>query len=223
MKLLKYNKTALAAALTLALALTSTGCITSASDNPGDPGKASAYEEDAEAETSYSGASNEDRQGEKLSDNYSGSADASSEAAYFPEFSSVDIYGNKIDNSLFEENKITAVNIWGTFCGPCIAEMPDLAKWDSENIEGMGIVGIVCDINGADDTDYIKQAVSITENAGVTYTNIIPDSSLQTYLRNFAFVPTTVFVDSDGKIVGEPIVGANVDGYKSFVNSYLSE
>ena len=36
-------------------------------------------------------------------------------------------------------------------------------------------------------------------------------------------VPTTLFIDGDGKIVGDPIVGVNVDGYKKFVEDYLSE
>ena len=36
-------------------------------------------------------------------------------------------------------------------------------------------------------------------------------------------VPTTIFVDSEGNIVADPIVGANVVGYKEFVEEYFDE
>ena len=36
-------------------------------------------------------------------------------------------------------------------------------------------------------------------------------------------VPTTIFVDKEGNIVGDPIVGADVDGYKAFVEEYMNE
>ena len=35
--------------------------------------------------------------------------------------------------------------------------------------------------------------------------------------------PTTLFVDQEGAIVGSPIVGADVEGYKTFVEEYLNE
>jgi hypothetical protein len=36
-------------------------------------------------------------------------------------------------------------------------------------------------------------------------------------------VPTTIFVDAEGKVVGSPVVGADVDAYKAFVKKYLHE
>ena len=42
-------------------------------------------------------------------------------------FESQDLDGNKITSDIFSNNIITMINIWGTFCGPCIREMPELA------------------------------------------------------------------------------------------------
>ena len=39
--------------------------------------------------------------------------------------------------------------------------------------------------------------------------------------RSIVGVPTTFFVDRDGNFVGSPVVGADVAGYKSFVEGYL--
>lgn len=66
-------------------------------------------------------------------------------------FKSIDLDGTEISSDLYSNNKITMVNIWGTFCGPCIREMPDLAKLSQEyKSKGVEIIGIPIDI--ADDS-----------------------------------------------------------------------
>ncbi|MCI6809084.1 MAG: redoxin domain-containing protein, partial [Spirochaetia bacterium] len=44
------------------------------------------------------------------------------------EFSAKDINNKNITSEIFEDAELTMINIWGTFCGPCIKEMPDLAQ-----------------------------------------------------------------------------------------------
>lgn len=39
---------------------------------------------------------------------------------YIEKFSADDLQGNKVTNEIFKENELTVVNIWGTFCKPCI-------------------------------------------------------------------------------------------------------
>ena len=45
-----------------------------------------------------------------------------------PAFIAKDLQGNEITESIFAEKDLTVVNIWGTFCPPCIAEMPELGE-----------------------------------------------------------------------------------------------
>ena len=62
-------------------------------------------------------------------------------------FDSVDLKGNAVTDAIFQENKITMLNIWGTFCPPCIREMPDLAKLNEVNkSKGFEVIGIPIDI-----------------------------------------------------------------------------
>ena len=62
-------------------------------------------------------------------------------------FESVDLDGKEITSELYSNNKLTMINIWGTFCGPCIREMPGLAKLSEENkAKGVEIIGIPIDI-----------------------------------------------------------------------------
>ena len=130
-----------------------------------------------------------------------------------PSFTTKDLEGNTITDSIFKEKDLTVVNIWGTFCGPCIGEMPELGEWSEEMPENVQLIGLVCDIEGEDDSKRKDLAAEIMEEAGADFTNIIPDSSFNSLLEWATGVPATIFVDKEGNITGEPIIGAFVKGY----------
>ena len=43
------------------------------------------------------------------------------------------------------------------------------------------------------------------------------------FINKLAGVPTTVYIDKNGKVVGEAVVGAKVEEYKQHVEDYLNE
>ena len=138
-------------------------------------------------------------------------------------FSSADLDGNKITDEIFSNADVTVVNVWGTFCPPCIREMPELAAWQKSMPKNVQIIGIVCDVNAASDARGVSNAKAILKRAGATFTNIVADTSLSSLLNDIQFVPTTFLVDKNGEIVGEMIVGAQVDKYKKAVEDYLAK
>ena len=140
-----------------------------------------------------------------------------------PSFTTKDINGTEVDSTIFSEKKLTVVNVWGTFCGPCIEEMPELAEWAKEMGDDVQLIGIVGDINGENDTQHIELAQTIAQKANVEFTNLIPNDDFSGFMSNIIGFPTTFFVDQTGAIVGEPIVGANVKGCKKFVETYFAE
>ncbi len=140
-----------------------------------------------------------------------------------PDFRSEDLFGNLITNEIFTEAELTVVNVWGTFCGPCIEEMPELAGWSGEMPENVQIVGIVGDIEGKEDTEHLELAKAIVEKAGVSFVNMIASDDLKELMSGVVGFPTTFFVDREGNIVGEPVVGADVVAYKAFVEEYVNE
>ncbi len=87
--------------------------------------------------------------------------------------------------------------------------------------DNVQLVGLIVDIQGDNDTEHHDLAVMITEKAGAEFTQIIANEDLSDITRWVVGVPTTLFVDKEGTIVGEAIVGADVDGYKSFVEDYI--
>lgn len=140
-----------------------------------------------------------------------------------PAFTTKDLNGNTVTEEIFTEKDLTVVNIWGTFCPPCIEEMPALGEWAREMPDNVQIIGIVCDIEGEDDTEHKELALEILEKAEAEYTQLIPCEELQNILGKVIGVPTTFFVDKEGNMVGKWIVGADVSGYQKYVEEYFSE
>ena len=149
-------------------------------------------------------------------------------------FTSVDMEGNEVSEAIFADKDVTVVNIWATFCGPCIEEMPELAAWADEMPGNVGIVGIVVDTPPADDgagdaaeawggdPNNIELAEKICSETGVKYTNILASQSVAKTFENIVAVPTTFIVDKSGDLICPPFVGADVDGYKKAVEDYLA-
>lgn len=140
------------------------------------------------------------------------------------EFKTVDLDGNEVTEGIFFEKDLTVVNIWGTFCSPCIEEMPELGAWAKEMPENVQIIGLVQDISGASDTEHMEIAKQIITKADADFVQLVAGTDeFAGVMASLVGVPTTIFVDRDGNIVGGPIVGADVEGYKNFVEEYLNE
>ena len=62
-------------------------------------------------------------------------------------FTAKDLDGNEVDQSVFANAKLTMMNIWATFCGPCINEMPELGELAAEGGTDYQIIGVCADLN----------------------------------------------------------------------------
>lgn len=141
----------------------------------------------------------------------------------FPAFRTKSLSGEDVTNEVFARKKITVINIWGTFCPPCIGEMPELGEWARNMPKDAQLIGIVCDADGDQDKKTIAEARRILKEADADFLNLVPNSEIMQYLENVQAVPTTIFVDAEGKIVAQPVVGADVQRYKNVVKEYLGE
>ncbi len=129
------------------------------------------------------------------------------------DFTTTDIDGNTVNQSVFKGKKLTMVNIWATFCGPCINEMPDLGKISEDYADkGFQIIGIpvdVVDYYGNIDESQVELAKDIIDETGAVYLHILPSASLnQAKLSQVTSVPETIFVDENGNQVGESYIGS---------------
>lgn len=153
-------------------------------------------------------------------------SDSGQTAGILSSFSTTDLDGNSVDQSVFADHKLTMVNIWATFCGPCISEMPELGTLASEYADkGLQIVGLVSDVTDSDgnlDEKQLSLARDIVAETGANYTHIVPGEGLNGLLSQVSGVPTTLFVDSEGKQVGKAYLGSNdLDGWKAVADELL--
>lgn len=140
--------------------------------------------------------------------------------AEMPAFKTVDLDGNKVDNSIFEQADVTVINVWGTFCPPCIDELPELAKWSEELPENVQIIGLLVDVSDTEQSEY-QAALDLVAQNGINYTNIMATPDFAEFFEHLIGVPTTLFVGPDGSFIYEEIVGADVEAYKKAVEDLL--
>ena len=144
-------------------------------------------------------------------------------------FTSEDLSGNAVDDSIFDGYAVTMVNVWATFCTPCIQEMPDLGQLAAEYApQGLQIVGIVSDVTdyqGGYDQELWDLALEIVDATGADYLHILPSADLlERVLLDIQAVPTTFFVDETGAQIGETVVGArSADEWRAVFDGLLAD
>ena len=162
------------------------------------------------------------------SDNASSKSDEST--GVFKGFKGKDLDGNDVDDSLFAKNKVTVVNFWFSGCKPCVGELSKLNELN-EKLKELGgeVVGINTDTLDNNEAG-IKEAKEILKAQGASYKNLTFDSNstVGKYAGNIMAFPTTVLVDKDGNIVGEPFMGgiddqSNYDQLMKQIQSVLDQ
>lgn len=132
-------------------------------------------------------------------------------------FNTTNLYGEKITQDIFAKYDLTMINIFATWCNPCIAEMPELAKVHKKLPKNVNLLGICSDAG-----QELALAQDIIRATKVSYDVLIPDQSLRdNVLAKVEIYPTTIFVDKEGCFVGDPILG--IPRAKDLAKAYLNE
>ena len=136
-------------------------------------------------------------------------------------FETADLDGASVTSGeLFGGSRITMVNIWASWCGPCVSELSELAEIHAQlQPEGAGVVGILLD---ADTDAGVRDAKALMAEHGTNYPVVAFDGAMQEILPELQYIPTTFFVDSTGRIVGETFVGAMPEAYLPAAMSLLA-
>ena len=122
----------------------------------------------------------------------------------FAQFSAQDLNGNPVDASILKDNTLTVINIWGTYCPPCLEEMPALGELAEEYRDrGLNIIGIVSDIQqGENNEEQLQTANELIQQTGADYMHLLPSQDLYNIvLGDVSSIPFTLFVDSSGNVL----------------------
>ena len=136
------------------------------------------------------------------------------------QFETTDLDGNPVNTAdLYAQHRITMVNVWGTWCGPCVGEMPELAVMAEEFAEkDVGLIAVCTD---AMDAATIADAKEILADAGVGFPVLAGFKGQDELFQMFAY-PTSFFVDREGHVLGS-VIGAAPQQYRDTVEQLLKE
>jgi thiol-disulfide isomerase/thioredoxin len=129
-----------------------------------------------------------------------------------------DANGNAMNFSDFN-GKVILVNLWATWCAPCIKEMPDLNElqksFESDEFEVILI---------SQNSDGIESSLAFLRNNNISHLTTYIDSN-RSVARTFKAnaLPTSILINAEGYEVGRLVGPAewNSKGAQNLINHFL--
>lgn len=148
----------------------------------------------------------------------------------FDRLDTVDFDGNPVTADALAENRLNMINIWATWCGYCIQEMPALEELSAlYGEQGLGVFGLLVETNTM--TGQIMTGLTEAERTaaedilaatGTSYPHLLVSEAMLPFLADLYSFPTTYFVDAQGQPVGEPVLGAkSLEAWQAEVEARL--
>ncbi|PTY05861.1 TlpA family protein disulfide reductase [Opitutaceae bacterium EW11] len=121
----------------------------------------------------------------------------------FPDFSEKSLTGEPLSLKQFK-GKVVLVDFWATWCGPCVAELPNvLAAYQKYHNKGFEIVGVSLDQNKDTLEKFLKEK-------GMTWGQYFDGKGWENVLARkygISSIPATFLIGTDGKIVAKDLRG----------------
>ena len=126
-----------------------------------------------------------------------------------PDFTLHDTTGKKVSLSDYK-GKAVVIDFWATWCAPCKVEIPWLAKLNDQYAsQGLVILGVSeDDLDQDDKAALIKEKQEIADSAaklGINYPVLLDDKEVSKPYGGIDALPTTFFVDRNGKVIAATI------------------
>jgi peroxiredoxin len=127
--------------------------------------------------------------------------------AKFPDFEAKDLDGKPLSVSNYK-GKILLVDFWATWCGPCVAELPNVIKaYEKYHDKGFEILGISLDESEPRLRGFLK-------DKNMTWSQYFDGARWKNKLAQkygVQGIPATFLLDGDGKIIGRDLRGEKLD------------
>jgi thiol-disulfide isomerase/thioredoxin len=135
-----------------------------------------------------------------------------------PNFAWTDASGERTTFDRFH-TKVTILNFWATWCGPCRREIPDLEAIHKElSARGVKVLGVSVD-RGASVLDDVATFVA---DHKMSYPVVIDNGELEHLFGNIRAIPTTFIIDGEGKIVATFVGQRTKETFLEKIRPYLN-
>ena len=116
------------------------------------------------------------------------------EPSLLPALSMQDLDGRTITTDDLR-GKVTLVNFWATWCGPCRAEIPDLVKLQARYPDHLQIIGVSADEGP------VQVVEDFATEFGINYPIVMGTPELSRAFPGVMALPTSFIVDPEGRVV----------------------
>jgi len=126
--------------------------------------------------------------------------------------------GATLTESVFKDHKLTVLNLWADWCGPCVEEMPEFQKLYSKlKGENIQFLGLALD----SDTNMVK---NIQKKLKITYPLLKNNKVFDEITSKFDYIPVTLFINSEGQVLKTYIPGGTDEaGLEAAIKKALNE
>lgn len=140
-------------------------------------------------------------------------------------FEAHDIEGNAVSSEIFSKTRLTMINVWATYCNPCLREMPGLGELAGAYAsDEFRIVGVISDVVEGSDQRTLDYAADLVEQTSADYTHLLLNESLYyALLTDVSAVPTTFFIDEDGVILDTVVGSMERSAWEEKINELLEK
>ena len=140
-------------------------------------------------------------------------------------FASTTLEGEPVDSSIFGNADLTVINFWGSYCYPNINETATLQQLKTELVTKHPNVQFVQVVIDTPQPEAEKIALQAKQEANADFISIMTDETLANWIvQNLAGLPTKIFVNSKGQMIGEQIQGIQtLENYMTMIENALVE
>lgn len=152
-------------------------------------------------------------------------SESQAEEPYIVSFEAKTMEGEAYSSDVFSQSRLTMINVWATYCNPCLSEMPDLgeiaAEYDREELQ---IVGVISDVAEEAAEEEIINAKDLIEQTGANYPHLLLNESLYINLvGGINSVPTTFFVNQRGEALCYVMGAQSKESWIAIIEDLLSK
>ena len=135
----------------------------------------------------------------------------------------ITVDGGQWSRAVDGAGKVVVVNVWGSWCAPCVEETPILQKvWSAQRTAGRPVVFV-----GVDVKEPPAQALAFMKKEGVTYPSISDQASESRPMIVLAgktpATPTTLILDRQGRVAARVLGPVSESTLTALIDDAVAE